>query len=137
MIQRDYILRWTKELAMVLARLMGKDPKQQIEIISEAYSGTLHFKPDELDDLPPDRWLPFLTLERQLHEGQLDFLAHLITREAEYYFSQQLNDKSRLKAQQAIRIFDYLDQLQATLSLERQAAVNKLENILNTLDQQQ
>ena len=136
MIQRDYILRWTKELAMVLARLMGKDPKQEIEIISEAYHGTLHFKPDELDDLPPDRWLPYLTLERQLHEGQLDFLAHLLGREAEYYFSQQLNDKSRLKAQQAIRIFDYVDQQQATLSLERQAAVTRLEHILQTLEQQ-
>lgn len=136
MIHRDYILRWTKELAMVLARLMGKDPKQQIEIISEAYHGTLHFKPDELDDLPPDRWLPYLTLERQLHEGQLDFLAHLLGREAEYYFSQQLNDKSRLKAQQAIQIFDYVDQQQATLSLERQAAVTRLEHILQTLEQQ-
>lgn len=137
MIQRDYILRWTKELAMVLARLMGKDPKQQIEIISDAYHGTLHFQPDELDELPPERWLPFLTLERQLHEGQLDFLAHLLSREAEYYFSQQQADKSRLKAQQAIHIFDYLDQLQATLSLERQAVVTKLEHILQTLAQQQ
>ncbi|MBX2873017.1 MAG: hypothetical protein KTR30_12975 [Saprospiraceae bacterium] len=136
MIQRDYILRWTKELAMVLARLMGKDPKQQFEIISEAYHGTLHFKPDELDDLPPDRWLPFLTLERQLHEGQLDFLAHLIAREADYYFSQQLSDKSRLKAQQAIHIFDYLDQQQATLSMERQAAVTRMGHILQTLEQQ-
>lgn len=135
MIQRDYILRWTKELAMVLARLMGKDPKQQIEIISEAYHGTLHFQPDELDDLPPDQWLPFLTLERQLHEGQLDFLAHLLAREADYYFSQQLNLKSRLKAQQAIYIFDYLDQQQAILSLERQAAVTRMEHILQTLEQ--
>jgi len=130
MIQRDYILRWTKELAMVLARMIGKDPKQQLEIISEAYHGTLHFNPDELDELPPDRWIPFLTLERQLHEGQLDFLAHLIAREAEYFFSQQQQDKSRLKAQQALHIFEYLDELQATLSLERQAVVTQLEHIL-------
>ena len=64
-------------------------------------------------------------------------LAHLLSREAEYYFSQQQADKSRLKAQQAIHIFDYLDQLQATLSLERQAVVTKLEHILQTLAQQQ
>ena len=115
---------------MVLARMIGKDPKQQLEIISEAYHGTLHFQPDELDDLPPEGWIPFLTLERQLHEGQLDFLAHLVAREAEYYFSQQQLEKSRLKAQQALHIFEYLDELQATLSLERQAAVTQLEHIL-------
>lgn len=121
---------------MVLARLMGKDPKQQIDIISEAYHGTLHFQPDELDDMPPDAWLPFLTLERQLHEGQLDFLAHMLAREADYFFSQQQADKSRLKAQQALRIFEHLDELQATLSLERQAAVTRLEHILQTWERE-
>lgn len=131
MIQRDYILRWAQELAKVLAILLGKDPGPGIVILEESYDELLQFDSKELDALDSAKWMDFLLLERQFNEGQLDFLAHLLARDADYRYMQQDAEKCRLKAKQALAIFDHLDMSQATFSLERQQIMDRMTRILN------
>lgn len=131
MIQRDYILRWAQELAKVLAILLGKDPGPGIIIIEESYDDLLQFNPNELDAITSAEWMDFLLLKRQFNEGQLDFLAHLFAKEADYHYLQQEVDKCRLRAKQALTIFDHLEVSQATFSLERQQIMDRMTRILN------
>ena len=131
MIQRDYILRWAQELAKVLAILLGKDPGPGIIILEESYNELLHFNSKELDAIAPTKWMDFLLLERQFNEGQLDFLAHLLARDADYRYLQRDAERCRLKAKQTLTIFDHLDMSQATFSLERQQIMDRMTRILN------
>lgn len=130
MIKRDFILRWAQELAKVLATLLGKEPSLSLEILDEAYVDLLGFDPTLLNDIPEGEWMDYLTLDRQLNEGQLDFLAQLLAKEAEYRFLQQDMLFSRLKCQQALCIFEYLEITQGIFSFERQEVMGKLQRIL-------
>ena len=41
MIRKDIVLRWTQELAKVMAKIMGKERLEALDLIEEAYSGLL------------------------------------------------------------------------------------------------
>ncbi|MEZ5041631.1 MAG: hypothetical protein R2828_17185 [Saprospiraceae bacterium] len=130
MIRKDYILRWAQELAKVLATLLGKAPDLSLDILDEAYRDLLAFDPNRLNDIPEGEWMDYLTLDRQFNEGQLDFLAQLIAKEAEFRFLQQEALSSRLKCRQALCIFEYLEVTQGIFSFERQEVMGKLQRIL-------
>ncbi len=85
MIKRDYILRWTKELAKVLAQLMGKRVELQLEIIHQTYDELLELDLQTLEELPLEAVLPYLTEERQFDESQLTFLAEILYKTVNCY----------------------------------------------------
>ncbi|MEZ4992046.1 MAG: hypothetical protein R2824_16610 [Saprospiraceae bacterium] len=131
MIKRDYILRWTKELAKVIARLLGKDPDLQLEIIREVYSDLLELEPDTLDPLPLEEIIPYLTRQKAYNEGQLEFLAEILFREGNLHLDQSQIHTGRRRLQEALLIFEFLDARQDIYSLERQ---HQMDAIRTTLD---
>lgn len=131
MIKRDYILRWTQELAKVIARLLGKPPELQLEIIDESYLDLLDLDLKRLDDLPLEAVLEYLNHERQYHEDQLEFLAEMFYRHGQLLLESSQFHAGRRRLQGALLIFEFLDRQQAVYSLERQ---DRMQAIRQAID---
>ena len=86
MIQKDFILRWAQELAKVIARMLGKDPDESIEIIDEVLIELLKIDTQNLKRLKPEEVIPFLTEEKGLEVLQMDFLAELFAKRGELLY---------------------------------------------------
>ena len=128
MLRRDYILRWTQELAKVMARLLGKDLHAALPVIDEAYQAVLQTDPVTLRTVPPEQLLPFLQQEKGLNSGQLEFVAGLLAREGELLYESGDLVQSRDRLHRALLIFEHVEHTHEVFSFERQdriAAVRK------------
>ncbi|GJM33083.1 MAG: hypothetical protein DHS20C18_20840 [Saprospiraceae bacterium] len=134
MIKRDHLLRWTQELAKVIARLMGKETLEALDIIDDIYDGVLEFSPSELDRIPPETWWTYLTIKKSFHEGQLDFLAELLYRQGTLLHKSSQLVESKARLQQALHIFERLDKEQAVFSFERQQQLVDIRKQLEDLN---
>lgn len=132
MIKRDYILRWTQELAQVLARLMGKKPELQLHIIRETYHELLSLDLATMEALQPDELIPYLTEQLEYNDGQLEFLAEMLYREGKIQLEQAQILSGRRRLQEALLIFEFLDAKQDVFSLERQQQMETIRSILTT-----
>ena len=83
MIQRDIVLRWTKELAKVISKLMGKETREALGILEEVTLSLLKVDPEKLEKLPKEDLVLFLIEERALLVPQLEFLAELLLKKGE------------------------------------------------------
>lgn len=133
MIKRDYILRWTKELAKVLAKLMGKRVELQLEIIHQTYDELLELDLNELDQLPLEAVLPFLSGEKQLEGSQLNFLAEILSKHGELLLKNSDFFAGRRRLQEALLIFEFLDIQEAIYSFERQAGMEKIRQTIDKI----
>lgn len=133
MIKRDYILRWTQELAKVIARLLGKSPELQLEIMEESFEELLGLDIEKLDHLPPEDLLAYLTLEQQYNEGQLEFLAEILYRQGGLLLESSQNQLGHRRLQTALLIFELLDNQQDIFSFERQARMQAIREELDKI----
>lgn len=131
MIKRDYILRWTTELAKVMARMLGKEPELQINIIREAYDELLGLDLTSLDDLTLDEIIPYLSDQRGFNEGQLEFLAEMLYQEGKLQLELSQISTARRRLQEALLIFEFLDTLQDVYSLERHERMSVIRYLLD------
>ena len=119
MIKRDFILRWTQELAKVVARLLGKNVPLQLEIIHEVYDDLLDLDIRVLSELPLEAIINYLQEERKYNEGQMEFLAEMLYRHANLLQESSHFLIRRRRLQEALLIFESLEQQQDVYSLER------------------
>lgn len=126
MLKRDILLRWTQELAKVIARLLGKEPQEALPIMDEAYRELLKTDPETLRRTPLDQLLTYLQEEKQLNDGQLEFVAELLRREAELLYENDALVQSSDRYRRALLIFEYLDQHQEVFSFERQETIGHI-----------
>lgn len=130
MIQKDYILRLTEELAKVLAQLIGKNTDAALEMLDEAYQHYLKMDRAFLDSLPPDEFLHILTQKHQLHVNHLELLAELLAEEGRLLYKGERLVESKNQIQKALLIFEYLDDHQGLYSFERVLKIGELHKIL-------
>ena len=133
MIKRDHILRWTQELAKAIAKLMGVETLEALDIIDDIFDELLAFSPRELDRLPPEQWWSFLTEEKAFHEGQIEFLADLLHRQGTLLRKSGALVESRARLNQALHIFERLDREQAVFSFARQQQMTDIRTQLEDL----
>lgn len=115
-----------------MARLLGKKPELQLEIIRQAYDELLELELEKLERLPPEELIPYLTHQQEYNEGQLEFLAEVLFQEGKIHLDQQQIPTGRRRLQEALLIFEHLDALQDIYSMERQ---DKMTTIRKALDQ--
>lgn len=134
MIQKDYILRWVQELAKVMARMIGKDPKETLELLDTAFDELLQLDAKSLRDIPKEKIIDYLIKERGFDIPQLEFIAELLYLQAtnmEALLAQPVDfADQRDKLEKALIIFEHVENNQDIFSLERQ---NKLAKIRSTL----
>lgn len=135
MIQRDYIQRMIEQLAKVVAKLMGKDPKQSIEILSKNYDEWLGFRPDYISSIPEEDLLYVLVNKNNLNINQLEFLAELLAKEGEQYLKTQEFSIAKDKLNKSLTIFDFVDAKQELFSMERMNTISNIKSALNSIEE--
>lgn len=124
-------MRWTQELAKVMARLLGKEPDLQLEIIANSYEELLELDLGLLDQLLPEALLPYLLEEKQYNEGQLEFLAEMLYQHGRLLMESTQFSTGRRRLQYALLIFEFLDARQDVFSFERQG---RMQDIRQAID---
>lgn len=137
MIQKDYILRWVQELAKVMARMIGKDPKETLELLDTAFDELLQLDAKSLRDIPKEKIIDYLIKERGFDIPQLEFIAELLylqatNMEALLAQSGDFADQ-RDKLEKALIIFEHVENNQDIFSLERQDKLAKIRSTLKEL----
>ena len=133
MIQRkhsDFFERLTQDIARFFAVLIGKNIDEIEAELNVAYNEWLKLDRKSLDELDPQDLLPTLLDEINLEVDHIEVLADLFSKEGELYFNQKQYLKSKLKLQNAIKLFDYVDQEKQLFSFERQATLQKINDII-------
>ena len=134
MIQKDFILRWAQELAKVIARMLGKDPKESIEIIDEVLNELLKIDTLFLKSLKAEQLIPYLIEDKGLEVPQLDFLADLLAKRGELLYEAGQLVESKDILEKALIIFDHTEKVQEVFSFERVSKLDHFRNLLNQLD---
>lgn len=70
-------MRWTQELAKVMALLMGKDTKEALDLIDSAMRDQIGLDPDQLERMNHKELLDYLQQKDNLNLGQIEFIAGL------------------------------------------------------------
>ena len=134
MLKRDIVLRWTQELAKVIGRLSGLDTGAAMPVLEEAYRALLKVEPERLRELPPEQVLSFLTEEKALNLGQLEFLAELLAREGTLLYESGELVQSRDRLAKALLIFGRVETEQEVFSFERQERMAGLRRRLDEME---
>lgn len=137
MIKRDYFLRWTQELAKVIARLIGKDPEDALELLDKSLEEQLQLDAKALADIPKEQLIDYLTNSRGFDLAQLEFVAEILYLQC-HNLQQQLPQSQDFagqkdKLEKALTIFEHVEKEQDIFSLERQSKMSGIRTKLAEL----
>lgn len=130
MIQKDYIERMTQQIAQIMAKLMGLNIDESLEIVDQAYTEWLTIDRKLIDQVSKENLLDVLINEKKLTVNHLEFIAELLAVEGKLFFNNKQLVKSRDTLQKSLILFQHVDLAQALFSFDRQ---NKLKNIQHLL----
>ena len=125
MIKRDYILRWTQELAKVIARLIGKDPEEALELLDKSLEEQLQLDAKTLTAIPKDKLIDHLSDERGFDLAQQEFIAELLYLQCKNLDHQLPEGQDftsyKDKLEKALTIFEHVEKEQGIFSFERKS----------------
>jgi len=125
MIKQDLIERMSKELAKVIAELLGFDTTQKIEYINEYFS-TLGLDPMNILDVDPDELMDELVERDDLQLSQLELVGNLIHQKAKVYYEQDFDAFGHNMMKKAIIILEYVDEEMGIYSIERRELIDSM-----------
>ncbi len=126
MIKQDLIERMSKELAKVLAELLGFDTSQKLEYINE-YLNSLDLDPVDLLDLHPEDLLEELIDREDLQVSHLELVANLIHQKAKVYYEQDFDAFGHNMMKKAILVLEYVDEELGIFSMERRELIDSMK----------
>ena len=137
MIKRDYFLRWTQELAKVIARLIGKDPEEALELLDKSLEEQLQLDAKSLADIPKEKLIEYLSNSRGYDLAQIEFIAEALYLQCQNLHQQlpQTQDfaNQKDKLEKALTIFEHVENEQGIFSLERQSKIANIHSMLKKL----
>ena len=130
MIQRDYILRLTQQIAQLIAKLIGKSAEEKLEYIDEAYDEWLRMDGKELEPIPKEEILNFLIQIKGFNVYQMELVAELLVKQGASLFEIQQFSSAKDRLKKSLIIFEHVDEKTQLYSLERIASINKAKELL-------
>ncbi|MEL7020377.1 MAG: hypothetical protein AAGK47_02100 [Bacteroidota bacterium] len=132
MLQKDYFLRLTAEIARVIAAVAGKNVDEALEYFNAEYETWLNMSWEALDAIPTDKFVETLVEEKGIAVNRLELLAEMLAKEGELLHHAKRFVESRVQLQKSLLLFDYVDREQQTFDLGR---VGKLREIRRMLEE--
>ncbi len=133
MIQRkhsDYFERLTQDIAKFFAALIGKNIDSVEEELDQAYHEWLKLDRKSLDALNSEELLSTLLKEMNLDVEHIELVAEIFANEGELYFNKNQYFKSKSKLQNALNLFEFVDQEKQIFSFERQSDLQKIKKLI-------
>lgn len=133
MIQRDYILRLTQQIAQVVAKLLGKSTEEKLEIIDQAFTEWLRLDHEELAQVDEEKIVDFLLQEKGFNVYQLELIAELMARHGEAFFEKQEFSSAKDQLKKSLIIFGFVEEETKLYSIERINTINHANDLLATI----
>ncbi|MFK7932962.1 MAG: hypothetical protein AB8G22_05590 [Saprospiraceae bacterium] len=132
MINKDYFLRLTAEIARVIAAVAGKNVDEALEYFNGEYDTWLNMNRAELDDIPVEDFVKTLVEEKGIAVNRLELLAEMLVEEGKLLYEAGRLVESRVQFQKSLLLFDYVDQEQQTFDLGRMDKLRIIRELLST-----
>jgi len=137
--QEDYIKRQIDQLGQVLGKilsdLLGLKTKGQIskgiETADQALKNTIDLNIEDLCTIPTYKFMELLQANNKLSNENFEMLANilfLLGNEAGYL--DKNNKKKRKLNERSLIIYEYLNRVSSTYSLDRNLKIDKIKNAL-------
>jgi hypothetical protein len=132
MYQKDYILRMIEMLGDLLAGIFGLLRKGEVTQASENLERIYHdmLKEDAafFRNIPKENLTRKLLEEHNYTNGHLEILAELFNAEAELDLARGNRNDSLEYSEKSLMLFEFIDQEQKTLSMERLDRMNAIRD---------
>lgn len=135
--QRDYIMREIEALGKMLGAMIkfllglknGTTTAQSIEIVSQTFQSEVDLDLDMLLSIDPDNLINYLTTNNKgFNEENLDKLAEILFMIGDYI---AIEDSKRfLYYKRSLVIYEHLNKVQKTYSLDRHLRMEKIKDLL-------
>ncbi len=125
MIKQDLIERMSKELAKVIAELLGYDTTQKLEYINE-YFISLGLDPVNILETDPDDLMDELVDRDDLQLSHLELVGNLIHQKAKVYYEQDFDAFGHNMMKKAIVILEHVDKEMEIFSMERRELLDSM-----------
>ena len=133
--QKDYLLRYLDQLAIVLARLLGLKQEGKVseawETVDKALVGMKLPNLDKLSQLGRSDILATLQGDLDLENVQLEVVAELLYEAGELQMEQNQKVKAKDLFRKALELFDHVSLEEKIYSLEREAKTARMREFLS------
>ena len=116
----------SKELAKVIAELLGFDTTQKLEYINE-YFISLGLDPVNILETNPDELMDELVDRDDLQLSHLELVANLIHQKAKVYYEQDFDAFGHNMMKKAIVILEHVDHEMGIYSIERRELLGAMK----------
>ncbi len=137
MISKDSLLQllkqWDETQKKINELIDDHENSQALDQIRDSYNRFLKINLPEGEDeqlLPVDKYLHSLEFD------ELKVLADLLNKEGEVYYELEEDEKSRIKYQQALEVYNFLNKEEKLFSFEREAKIDLIQERLKFLNEQ-
>ena len=133
--QKDYLLRYLDQLAIVLARLLGLKQEGKVseawETVDKALVGMKLPNLDKLSQLGRHDILDTLQRDLHLENVQLEVVAELLYQTGELQMEQNQKAKAKDLFRKALDLFDHVSLEEKIYSFEREAKTARMSEFLS------
>ncbi len=133
MIQKDLIQRLIHQIAIVLARMIGKEPKEQLMILEEYMEQHNGLSSKNMDAVSDENLLSFLNEEMNLNAFQIEAIAAAINARGDVFLKEQKTDIAIKDFKRAILLLDFVDIETSTFSFDRNDLITSIKDKLEQI----
>ncbi len=119
MIQKDIIQRLIHQISIVLARMIGKEPKEQLMILEEYFEQQNGLSSKGMDGVSNENLLNYLSKEMNLNVYQIEAVAGALNARGDVFLKEQKTEQASKDFERAILLLDYVDTETSTFSFDR------------------
>lgn len=137
MIQRkhsDFFERLTKDIARLIATLLGYNIEEAEEQLAIAYNEWFGMDRSTIDKMSTEELMSELIDNSNMEVNHLELLAELFAKEGKWYFDCKQYLKSKRKLEKALKLFDFVDREKQLFSFERQLTLQHIKSSIQTID---
>lgn len=128
MFRKDYLMKLLQQLEEALKKINQKrregDHEHALRLTKDSYQKLLGLQSTEMDS---EEFINKLLENKSLEFDELNVLAELLKEEGDIHFDLENNKRSKLKYEQALEVFAYLNQEEKVFSFEREAKISEMQ----------
>ncbi|MDN5215866.1 hypothetical protein QQ020_27555 [Fulvivirgaceae bacterium BMA12] len=132
--ERDYMMRQFRQLAIVLARLMGfkesNDHESALSLIEDSYKDILDLDLKSVKAMSSQELLDYLLKKKNMDLPSLEKVGELLMEEAYLYGNDSASDLFFSRGQKALYLLNYVQDHDQTFSLARKTLIDRLQKKL-------
>lgn len=133
MIQKDIIQRLIHQIAIVLARMIGKEPKEQLIILEEYFEQQNGLSSKGMDAVSNENILDYLSEEMNLNVYQIEAVAGALNARGDVFLKEQKTENAFNDFKRAILLLDFVDTETSTFSFDRNDLIASIKNKLERI----